>query len=64
MFKLGDILVHNTLSCEVLVIAKEKGYYRTRHISGILDTGRLRIYDPKEWYIFGNIFEKKAVAKL
>ena len=59
-FKIGDILVHKSLSCEVLVIAKEKDHYRTRHISGILDTGSLRIYNPKEWYIFGNIFEKEA----
>lgn len=58
MFKIGDILVHKSEACEVIVVAIEKGYYRARHISGIFDTEFLKVENPQEWFIFGNIFEK------
>ena len=61
MITIGDILVDETLSCEVLVVAKENGYYRTRHISGIFDGCPYRLYEENKakWYIFTNIFRKE-----
>ena len=58
-FRLGDILVHESLSCAIIIIAKEENYYRTRHISGFLDTCNYKLYKPQEWHIFQNIFDKE-----
>ena len=61
MIRIGDILVDDTLSCEVLVVSKENGYYRTRHISGLFDGGSYRLYEENKtkWYILTNIFERE-----